>query len=1157
MIELAEKYIELEKAENASKESKRQKREYNTDNKTTLNIDDSKLGDIKDTAIKLIKNLPPRQKGSGQYSELRDLIWGLCSMFTIESGISFDDDRFTLELAQVKGLIEDSPAKTDYKQGWFPKKIIESYDPSRKGENDAVISSRSFFKNFNILTNSEVSYSQFYYEFDKEEWKKKQEELLKAVQKQYRDLSRNPNILVEKKYCDFRDLPANFFESFSGLFGIKAAKSTGKSKMIGYTDEFDGNIFPAADAIIGKAKENDFNIIALTCRRSLCEEISIRWGITFINHGASSKGKYQYTFMNDTCACIDSLKSYRDRLERNPDEKILLILDEAESFRKHLLTSETLKEYREEIIKLFHQIFKLIKRNGGIIILSDADLSDATFDYFQDVSLKENGCKLDEFIYRNDYKLGKKIFYVPSEAQLEQLRDEDIKAGHNIIYSCDGREHSQAITNLLPKDKKTILINSHTVGDKDTFARDFLKNPNEFIEEEKPNYLVHTGSMGMGVSIDIVGHFNKVYCRFFGAADPEDVRQQLWRLRDLFCEVYWYAPEVGCKFRERYDFTQEKALEQIIEEKKDSLEASGIYHIAPVEAVKALFDANAEIAKNDPENKATALIKAVQNYGQKHYKELIEQQLYEEGNILACVIPPEKLDKKQKEEVTEKKKEIKKEENKQAVDAPKISVEQAVELSNNAVSSDEDRAKITKAFLLHELPLLPVDELNFFNVLSDKKRTYAKIRLRFLMEHPEIANFYDRKAWHTFAEKILTGIPLLSDVKGESHKVRVLNYLDIPAFIERGNSGTVNGKCPMLKEFRNKCLKDDVRKKQIKTAFGINVNKHGQTHKWIKKILATIGFKFAYSNDETSETWQITPMKKNADSDFFDQYSNYSKLLNDLLEKHDHDVIAAGKEMRSLEVDKEILMNLLHPQGEFCPIVYESLLHKYKLDSEKLANQKYVTNPPDVTEISPSISQKVVGETVAQNMQGCQEKAQKNCSEVIYTPLTKKIDPEMLQQPAQNECDRQDESVGFLDWTEDLTPPNIYGEDDPFWGNKEESLEINISEGGLDTIEDQNNNNDFEMTNVNIIDPSEDALGESLNEEDDDSYQDDKQGGCTGKLEDIGFNMGDEVMYLPPDGEWCKGIFGTVDPKNGYFWVWDAKTFNEVPCSRYQVTHRD
>ena len=49
------------------------------------------------------------------------------------------------------------------------------------------------------------------------------------------------------------------------------------------------------------------------------------------------------------------------------------------------------------------------------------------------------------------------------------------------------------------------------------------------------------------------------------------------------------------------------------------------------------------------------------------------------------------------------------------------------------------------------------------------------------------------------------------------------------------------------------------------------------------------------------------------------------------------------------------------------------------------------------------------------------------------------------------------------------------------------------------------------------------------------------------------FKMGDEVWYCHPQNGWVKGIFGTVDEEKGWYWVWDALTYKELPCSKHQV----
>lgn len=96
-------------------------------------------------SIELINELPPRQRGSNQYPQLLRGIWGLCSLWTVESGLEFGSVEFYNALDELADLIENSPARSDKSQKWDVTKIIKDYNPNRSNNCGKNITSASFF----------------------------------------------------------------------------------------------------------------------------------------------------------------------------------------------------------------------------------------------------------------------------------------------------------------------------------------------------------------------------------------------------------------------------------------------------------------------------------------------------------------------------------------------------------------------------------------------------------------------------------------------------------------------------------------------------------------------------------------------------------------------------------------------------------------------------------------------------------------------------------------------------------------------------------------------------------------------------------------------------------------------------------------------------
>lgn len=118
----------------------KQKKAKKIQEKIKKNLSNS--SESKQKAIALIGLLPKREKGSNQYERLRNAIWGLTSLWTVESGIDFYSTEGNLAKEELLLLLEDCPVQSDLKQGWDLEKLILNFDPT-KG-----VTSASFFGYF-------------------------------------------------------------------------------------------------------------------------------------------------------------------------------------------------------------------------------------------------------------------------------------------------------------------------------------------------------------------------------------------------------------------------------------------------------------------------------------------------------------------------------------------------------------------------------------------------------------------------------------------------------------------------------------------------------------------------------------------------------------------------------------------------------------------------------------------------------------------------------------------------------------------------------------------------------------------------------------------------------------------------------------------------
>jgi Domain of unknown function (DUF3854)/Origin of replication binding protein len=347
-------------------------------------------------------------------------------------------------------------------------------------------------------------------------------------------LSIPPTIKVNQRYL--RDI--NFPNQ--GLVAVKSAKGTGKTT--------------ALQKVVQEAKIKNKPVLLITHRiqlgKFLCEKIGIRWGVNNSEWEIEEKTK-QLTSSNgyftpDSLGlCIDSL------WKLNPEEwqGAIIILDEVEQSLWHLLNSNTCKQKRVKILKVFQQLIATVIQTSGLVIAQDADLSDVSLEYLQALT----GVKINPWLLVNEWKPEKGwdiTFYdSPNPTPLIQQLELDLRAGRKCYvttdsrsgrYSCETIEKyiKERLQKLLKLYPKTLLISSRTTNTPGHKAVSFVENINDKVFEYDAIFV--TPSLGTGVSID-VRHFDKVYGIFQGVIPDSEARQALARIREDVPRVIWCA----------------------------------------------------------------------------------------------------------------------------------------------------------------------------------------------------------------------------------------------------------------------------------------------------------------------------------------------------------------------------------------------------------------------------------------------------------------------------------------------------------------------------------------------------------------------------------------------------------------------------------------
>lgn len=447
-----------------------------------------------------------------------------------------------------------------------------------------------------------------------------------------------PDLIVNRRYLGEVPLPE------TGIVGIKAAKGTGKTQSV---------IKIVHDAIsIGRP------VILLTHRimlgRSLCERLGLYW----IDEKDESAIPGLHIGL-----CFDSL------WRLNPDDykNAIIIVDEIEQVIWHELNSSTCKEKRTLLLKLFKQFITTATTSNGLVIGMDADLSQNTLDYLVAMSEQEikpwvcvNEWKptpkyfafslvLKYYMLNNAIKSGSAIslkyffttvmdFKTPkivmydfrNPARMIREIESCLEKGEKLYICCDsrdGRYSAKGVAELLSTKfpfLKILRVDSVTSRTPDHPAVGFVDNINS--EIIKWDVVICSPSIGSGVSIDVKGHFNKVFGIFNGVIPDWEARQALARVREYIPRHVWTKKQgMGSVYRTARLTDYKQIVQKLTDDFKQNSKFAELM-VPSIDVEKVLQ------GYHDPSHlKAFAFIAAKVNQSMWNYRNSMRQGMSREG----------------------------------------------------------------------------------------------------------------------------------------------------------------------------------------------------------------------------------------------------------------------------------------------------------------------------------------------------------------------------------------------------------------------------------------------------------------------------------------------------------------------------------------------
>ena len=680
----------------------------------------------------------------------------------------FDNDTKLITQQNVTTAIKTTGGLLA-KQGC--KVSVINWNTNEKGVDDLIVAKGADF--FHALYKNRVPLSKFNL-------------------REFLDLSKYKPLIVDERYLD-ENLVA---PSTASVIGIKSAKNTGKTEWIARRVE--------------KAIAQGQRVIVLTHREQLAITLANRFGIDYRTEIRTSvtKGSLGYAL------CIDSLHPHANP-PFNPDEwrEALVIIDEAEQVFWHTLDSDTCQNNRVAIIDSFKQLLQTAVGTGGQIILADADLSPIALDYVRALI----GFPVETWVVVNKHNpnQGKRKLISYSGNDPRKLIDaliRHIKEGFRVLVHTTGQKAQSKwgsinLESYLKKkfpQHKILRIDSESVAEPGHPAYGCMDSLDRVLSGY--DIVICSPVIETGVSIDLKGHFNSVWCIAMGVQTVDAVCQTTERLRDNVPRHIWIKTTAKGN-RIGNGATSIKSL--LYSEHKTTNANMRLLQQADIND----FD-DLDVNYSRESFHAWATRACLVNSGKNDYRASIISKLIEEGYELFDPNNPAKPDI-----VNEELKQVRTENyqiyREGVTAAPTPTEEQYLTLKQKRAKTKAERLIERKGNLAKRYGIEVTPEL----VKKDDKGWYNQLKLHYYLT---IGNIYlaqrDKRSLAGLTENS-NGKAFKPDVNKRtlSAKVKALEIIDIPQFFDpeaRFTSNSLADWFEMVKKYRH----------EIKILLGVNIN---------------------------------------------------------------------------------------------------------------------------------------------------------------------------------------------------------------------------------------------------------------------------------------------------------------------------------------------
>ena len=501
--------------------------------------------------------------------------------------------------------------------------------------------------------------------------------------------------------------------------------------------------------------------------------------------------------------CIDSLIHF---VKEQFDGKIV-VLDEVVSVIKHLLYSRTIKDF-SKVKELFTEMIVRAER----IICLDGFMQDWVVKFFKEVCpgkqvvTLENlfqGDKPQTYLLEGTIDIDEKIKTNDKTPWLEKLLNSTLPA----IFS-DSQVFCEAIENLLLQQGRSGLrIDSKTVGTKE--VKEFLKNPDQWIADNLPDYLIGSPSIESGLDVSIENYFSEHFAFFFGQLDIDSCKQILGRIRDSSVPKYIWCK----KFIRPEDINRRPSnLEGIQADRARRLMSELHFTLDSVDSPDAKIARIQQIYQDnlDPYTTAADTIQAIRNFEWANYRECLKFELINNGYPVESVTLESLVHRKAiAQQEREAKTEVKQQNATDIFNASdKYIGQQTINLNFDA--SWSTRCAVIKALLVNQLPGInntSVWSAALIKLLKyDKPNLIRQTELYYLLSNPELAKQLAQEKYNKIFNRGQIAAPW--KLRQDFLTIKALRDIGLWDFIQMIGQlpgYTYNLDTPEVKEILKKC----------------------------------------------------------------------------------------------------------------------------------------------------------------------------------------------------------------------------------------------------------------------------------------------------------------------------------------------------------------